>query len=88
MKLRYRTYKGYYIPQYQIQNTTEWKDFTSKIVENTKLGTFMFLLNSYSDQSRTCSTDGIVIFQHEFTVMAFLGAASSYYKEEYKEFSL
>lgn len=102
MKLRYRTQQGkHYIPQYQLNGQDIWYDFLAKDVNNL-LESIAYKLGQlshpggygesqwYYKPSNKEEKEGEmkVFFTAEIFVMAFLGAAKSYFTPQTKEFEI
>ena len=97
MKLRYRKSATFYIPQY-LSEKYEWEDFTADQISGSlrklceKIGILSFPMSWngqwYFHDNGKDKGNGLLIFSNEMYVMAFLGAAKSYFNQETKEFNI
>jgi hypothetical protein len=101
MKLRYRKSGNIYTPQY-LTKEDEWKDFTADQISGDlrnlceKIAGLSFPIRSglntsgywYYFENEKNTGKGALIFSNEMYVMAFLGAAKSYFDSQTKEFNV
>lgn len=101
MKLRYRIYDKYYIPQYKIDDESEWMDFKVKNIRGSlrklcnTIGNIQFLSISKSypvwhwiPSEGEKEEDMVLIFETDILVSAFLGAAKCWFSEKVQEFDI
>lgn len=99
MKLRYRIYDRYYIPQYKKDDESEWMDFKVKNIHGSlrklciAISNIQFYPSSYpiwhfSPNDNQNEDNMSLIFETDILVSAFLGSAKCWFTEKVQEFDI